>query len=341
MALTGDYDAAKSAAQAGDAMTLTGDYDAAKSAAQAGDAMTLTGDYDAAKTAAQAGDEMDLVDAPNATAVTVIQSGLAVPGDEMDLVDAPNATAVTAIQSGLAVPGDEMDLVDAPNATALSALATAVWAAGTRTLTSFGSLVSSVASAILAVPANLLKTNASGQVETSNELETAAIATAVWAKLTSALTTAGSVGKWLLETLGAVKAKTDYIGAGMVTWSSPVDTDGTMELIQGDDYDTLTEIITDYTGPDLSGSTIVLRLLPVASWNAGTLVGELEINGTFTVNGTTVTCLFALTAAETAALESAPPKERYNYKWQVVATKSGKIWTVSPGIGSANIVHRA
>lgn len=36
----------------------------------------LTEDYDPAKTAAQAGDEMDLVDAPNATAVAVIQSGL-------------------------------------------------------------------------------------------------------------------------------------------------------------------------------------------------------------------------------------------------------------------------
>jgi hypothetical protein len=36
----------------------------------------LTSAYDAAKTAAQAGDEMDLVDAPNATAVAAIQSGL-------------------------------------------------------------------------------------------------------------------------------------------------------------------------------------------------------------------------------------------------------------------------
>lgn len=40
----------------------------------------------------------------------------------VDLVDAPNATAVTAIQSGLAVPGDEMDLVNAPNDTALAAI---------------------------------------------------------------------------------------------------------------------------------------------------------------------------------------------------------------------------
>ena len=37
----------------------------------------LTAAYDAAKTAAQAGDEMDLVDAPNATAIAAFQAGLA------------------------------------------------------------------------------------------------------------------------------------------------------------------------------------------------------------------------------------------------------------------------
>ena len=41
-----------------------------------GTGATLHSDYDAAKTAAQAGAEMDLVDAPNATAITAIQSGL-------------------------------------------------------------------------------------------------------------------------------------------------------------------------------------------------------------------------------------------------------------------------
>lgn len=48
--------------------------------AKAGDAMTLTSAYDAAKTAAQAGDQMDLINAPNATAITAIQSGLSKPG---------------------------------------------------------------------------------------------------------------------------------------------------------------------------------------------------------------------------------------------------------------------
>lgn len=56
------YDPAKTAAQAGNAMTLTAAYDAAKTAAQAGNAMTLTAAYDSAKTAAQVGSAMTLAD---------------------------------------------------------------------------------------------------------------------------------------------------------------------------------------------------------------------------------------------------------------------------------------
>jgi hypothetical protein len=97
-ALTSAYDAAKTAAQAGDTMKLSpgtgigqvaltggsvavltnsdktgysliGAYDPAKTAAQAGDPMTLTVAYNAAKTAAQAGDQMALTS--NALSVLV------------------------------------------------------------------------------------------------------------------------------------------------------------------------------------------------------------------------------------------------------------------------------
>jgi len=53
-------------------ITLHSDYDAAKTAAQAGDAMILSAAYDAAKTAAQSGDAMDLLSAT----ITDIQSSL-------------------------------------------------------------------------------------------------------------------------------------------------------------------------------------------------------------------------------------------------------------------------
>lgn len=63
------------------------------SPAAIGSAMTLTAAYDAAKTAAAAGAQMDLVNAPNATAVTAIQSGLAT-GSAVSTVD----TVVDAIK---------------------------------------------------------------------------------------------------------------------------------------------------------------------------------------------------------------------------------------------------
>ena len=81
--LHSDYDAAKTPMRGTDGANTTVP-DAAGTAAGLigalndfdGTGATLHSDYDAAKTAAQAGAEMDLVDAPNATAITAIQSGL-------------------------------------------------------------------------------------------------------------------------------------------------------------------------------------------------------------------------------------------------------------------------
>lgn len=132
-----------------DAIKLKTDNLPAQPAA-VGSAMTLTAAYDAAKTAAPAGAKMDLVDAPNAEAVAVIQAGLALdgtvakintpmildpaydaaktaaqPGDEMDLVDAPNAEAVGVIQAGLAQDGTVMKAADyvAPDNASIAAAA--------------------------------------------------------------------------------------------------------------------------------------------------------------------------------------------------------------------------
>ncbi len=57
----------------------------------------LTAAYDAAKTAAQAGDAMDLVDAPNATAIAAIQSGLATVADIAALNDVSAAEVADAV----------------------------------------------------------------------------------------------------------------------------------------------------------------------------------------------------------------------------------------------------
>jgi|GEM_PF-3234979 len=169
--LHGDYDAAKTAAQAGDAMDLVEDaVDAAALKADAvteiqsglapageydtemahldvdvssrsdGTGVTLHGDYDAAKTAAQAGDAMDLVEdavdaaALKADAVTEIQSGLAPAGEydtemahlDVDVSSRSDGTGVTLhgdydAAKTAAQAGNAMDLVEnAVDSTALA-----------------------------------------------------------------------------------------------------------------------------------------------------------------------------------------------------------------------------
>lgn len=66
----------------------------------------------------------------------------AVAGDQMTLTSAYDKAKTAS------APGDKMDIVDAPNATGLTAIATAVWGAGTRSLTTFGTLVSDAATAV-------------------------------------------------------------------------------------------------------------------------------------------------------------------------------------------------
>lgn len=77
----------------------------------------LTEDYDAAKTAAKAGDKMDLVDAPNATAVTALQSGLAektdLPTNFSDLAITETTGLVSVDKTGYQLASDGLALVTA------------------------------------------------------------------------------------------------------------------------------------------------------------------------------------------------------------------------------------
>jgi hypothetical protein len=66
---------------------------------------TLDADYDAAKTAAQAGDKMDLIDAPNGTAITAIQTALEAAGSSL-------ANILTAIAALPATEPDNSGIAD-------------------------------------------------------------------------------------------------------------------------------------------------------------------------------------------------------------------------------------
>jgi hypothetical protein len=90
---------------------------------------------------------------------------LAEPGDEMDLIDAPNATAVAAIQSGLATSANQTTINNN-----ILAVPAAVWAVTTRTLSSFGSLAANIWNYLLTAITTagsigkLLKDNIDGKV---------------------------------------------------------------------------------------------------------------------------------------------------------------------------------
>jgi hypothetical protein len=173
--------------------------------ADPGDAMTLTAAYDAAKTAAQAGDEMDLIDAPNVTAVTAIQSGLAATGEAATAVGTLNDLSAANVEDavwdatladhddagstglalagaggagdpwGTALPGAYGDgtagkilgtNLDAAISTRSTLTAQQVWEYGTRSLSTFGTLVADVATAVWGAVA---RTITGGTVTTNSD----------------------------------------------------------------------------------------------------------------------------------------------------------------------------
>jgi hypothetical protein len=130
-----------------DAIKLKTDTIPANPAA-VGSAMTLTAAYDAAKTAAAAGAQMDLVNAPNPTAVTAIQNGLALTGEAATAVGtlndfdpateevnigSVNGVAVTSVDdfkadvSGLALTGEAATAVATLTIPSAADNADAVW----------------------------------------------------------------------------------------------------------------------------------------------------------------------------------------------------------------------
>ena len=140
-------------------------------------------------------------DSSNVTAIKTKTDNLpaspAAVGSAMTLTSAYDA-AKTAAQAG-----NQMDLVNAPNATALTAIGTSVWAAGTRTLTSFGTLISDIWS-------YATRTITSGGI-TVNQ---------IWDELLSSHTTAGTAGKALSSAAsgGAPSAAT----VASAVWEEPL-----------------------------------------------------------------------------------------------------------------------
>lgn len=126
----------------------------------------------------------------------------------------------------------------------------------------------------------------------------AAIAAAVWDRLTAALTAVGSVGALVVAKLG-------LITSGTVSVSSPVASGKNVTTVQGDDYDAA------------DGRAIEWTVASTATLTGGTVAVIVEGVDTYTgsvVDETTIR--LELTAAQTAAIPVGP------HRYQVIHTQS-------------------
>jgi hypothetical protein len=131
-------------------------------------------------------------------------------GSQMDLVNAPNATAVTAIQAGLATSAEVGALNDLSAVEAQSAAAAALTAYDPPTKAELDSAVSGLST---------LTAQQVWEYATRTLSSFGALAADIWDKLTSGLTTVGSVGKLLVDNINAaISSRSSHSAADV--WTS-------------------------------------------------------------------------------------------------------------------------
>lgn len=161
-----------------------------------------------------------------------------------------------------------------------------IWSVGTRTLTSFGTLVADAAAAVWASVARTLTASPGPSAAT--------IADAVLDELVSGHTTAGSVGH-----------KLSLIGAASVTITAPVAADGTLDLVRGDDYlEAQSREITfsSSSWPDLTGVTEIKLTIRRRKEAFGTgsdpiILTVLDVSGSRDIGGSPQVLVFELFSA--------------------------------------------
>jgi hypothetical protein len=206
-------------------------------------------------------------------------------------------------------PQTKVDLVDSPNATAVAAIASAVWANGTRTLSSFGTLVADAAAAVWATVSRTI----TGTVQVGSYAAGQSPATLVLDAASSSHTAGGTVGadiaaaaaggggggggsdQWLTDvsdpdtypgnTAGGMlrngKSKWDLISAPSVQVAASSPSFGKRYVIRGRSYLTANgNAFAVTTGAqilaDLDGYTVTLSARP----ERVDLAGQLSVAGT-------------------------------------------------------------
>lgn len=256
-----------------------------------------------------------------------------------------DATAIKAKTDQIAftTPG-KVDAAIQGAADFAQAAADKVWGTASRTLTAFGFAVDLSAAAVTAVWSAASRTLTAGVDLTAGAIASAAAA--VWDVLVSTLTTAGSIGKYIVDQLavaggdplnsqvpgsypsGSAGAALGRIGAVSVQVISPWSaTDGKLRLTRGDSYegaDAIDFIDSEGHWPEpLTAATFTAR-----RGGAAALTKAIEI---VTASGPEKRVRLELTSAETAALVPGTPAYRFDIEVQ------GGGQTKTPEIGTIDV----
>lgn len=138
------------------------------------------------------------------------------------------------------------------------------------------------------------------------EPSVANIAAGVWNRLSALLTTAGSIGKLLLEKLNLITA-----AAVNVTHIGPVIEGGNVVTYRGDSYKNADGRALEWESADfpvLTGATIAVIIDGAASFS-GSVVSATK-------------CRLELTAAQSGSIDEG------RHRFQIVATNAGETWTI-------------
>lgn len=124
-------------------------------------------------------------------------------------------------------------------------------------------------------------------------------------------------------------------GSAGITVSSPVLEDGSVEIVAGAAYTAtgagvFTVTLTGYSGASLSGATAKIRFITAANYRLDGSSGAavLEVSGSCTQSGSTVTATFSITSANTTTLGSTstfPPDKAPNFQAYAFATPTSGV----------------
>lgn len=135
------------------------------------------------------------------------------------------------------------------------------------------------------------------------------------------------------------------LAAAVVVVSSPVDTDGNIELVQGDDYTSATGRPLEWTVatsslPSLSGASVYLGLVTEDNYKLTQFVNPvLTVQGTITGVGSNTVFSMELTDTQTAALMQALNQGCPSYVFQLRVQLASGLF-ISIQIGTATITKR-